>query len=80
MTPTMARTTGDYREPQYFQNAKTHIESRVRAGRVLDIRLAAGTVLDVIGQLERHVSNFLPRRAGCARTVGGNVYLGALED
>src|ERR1700675_4291878 len=31
----------------YFHNAKKHIESRVQAGRILDIGCAAGTFLEI---------------------------------
>ncbi|HWS65306.1 MAG TPA: class I SAM-dependent methyltransferase [Steroidobacteraceae bacterium] len=65
----------------YFREAKKFIESRVQAGRILDIGCAAGTFLDVMGNWERHGIEF-PSKAGiCAREkYGENVYLGALDD
>jgi SAM-dependent methyltransferase len=65
----------------YFRNARRLIESRVPAGRILDIGCAAGTFLDVMVNWERHGIEF-PSKAGiCAREkYGENVFLGALDD
>jgi hypothetical protein len=56
----------------YFHNAKKHIESRVQAGRILDIGCAAGTFLDVMVNWEPYrCIDKVQRPIAAWRIVGG---------